>query len=322
MLKDIIRRMLWRAYQRLSPKPTEPIALPDTNPILRKQEEIQPKPSGPAGLPDIVPALRGQEEIRSFIRSLDMPGDDARRYLEIHLERIAITLGLTPPPQKTGKVLELGAYMHMTPALQCVLGYSEVRGAYFGPLGKSDLKKSTVAGRPVFECCVDSFDAEKDCYPYEDSAFDCVLACEIFEHFLHDPMHMLAEVNRVLDVGGHLVLTTPNVASATAVARILEMSGNPQLYAKYADPRGADAESEVGHMREYTPDELKQSLHAAGFEVEQLFTTVAPEYNSHAWVLRLLSDLQYPIHLRGEQMYCLARKVSAVRERYPGFLYE
>jgi SAM-dependent methyltransferase len=298
-VKDIIRRILWKGYQRFSPKRAEPVSLPD-----------------------IVPPLPRQEEIRGFIRSLDMPDDDARRYLEIHLDRIAITLGLTPPPQKIGKALELGAYMHMTPALENILGYSEVRGAYYGPLGQSALKQSTIAGKTVFECYVDLFDAEKDRYPYGDSTFDCILACEIFEHFLHDPMHMLAEANRVLDTEGYLVLTTPNAVSATAVARTLEMSGNPQLYSKYTNPRGAYAESEVGHMREYTPDELTQALHAAGFEIEHLFTTVAPEYHSHEWVLTLLSDLQYPVHLRGEQMYCLARKVTAVRQRYPGFLYE
>lgn len=298
-MKDIIRRILWKGYQRLSPGPAKPVSLPD-----------------------IVPPLPRQEEIRRFIRSLDMPDDDARRYREIHLDRIAITLGLTPAPQKISKALELGAYMHMTPALQNILGYSEVRGAYYGPPGQSSLKQSTIDGKPVFECYVDLFDAEKDRYPYGDSTFDCILACEIFEHFLHDPMHMLAEANRVLDTEGYLVLTTPNAVSATAVARTLEMSGNPQLYSKYTNPRGAYAESEVGHMREYTPQELTQALHAAGFEIEHLFTKVPRGYNSHEWVLTLLSDLQYPVHLRGEQMYCLARKVTAVRERYPEFLYE
>lgn len=297
-LKQTVRRVLWRAYWRLN----------------------RTKPAAP--LPDVVPPLPRQEEIRRFITSLDMADDNARRYLEIHLDRIAITLSLVPPPPKTGKVLELGSYMHTPPTLHHIHGYSEVRGAYFGTLGKSELKQSTVAGKPVFECYVDLFNAEKDRYPYQDATFDCVLACEIFEHFLHDPMHMLAEANRVLDTGGYLILTTPNAASATAVARSLEMSGNPQFYSQYPDPRRTYAESEVGHMREYTPSELVQALHAAGFEIEHLFTKAAPEYRSHEWVLNLLRDLGYPIHLRGEQMYCRARKATAVQERYPGFLYE
>ena len=122
------------------------------------------------------PQPRLAREIEQFVRAIDMPDQDARNYLEIHMARIVRTLSITPPPGNTGRVLELGAYMHMTPALQCVLGYREVRGAYFGPLGRSDRKAVTVNGKTVFECCVDLFDAEKDRYPYEDGRFDCVLA--------------------------------------------------------------------------------------------------------------------------------------------------
>ncbi len=262
-------------------------------------------------------------EILDFVLSLDTPDQGNRQYLEIHRERMATTLSLVPPPFKTASALELGAYMHMTPALHCVLGYPNVRGAYYGPLGKSDRKQSTVGGKTVFECWVDCFDAEKDRFPYEDGSFDCVLACEIFEHLLHDPMHLLLESRRVLTEGGTLVLTTPNVASATAVKRTLEMSGNPQLYSKYADPRGEYADTEFGHMREYTPTELTEALEAAGFKVSWLFTTHAPGYHSRDEVLEILVRLGYPTALRGEQMYCVAEKRAALPiTRYPRFLYE
>lgn len=214
--------------------------------------------------------------------------------------------------------------MQMTPALQCVLGYRNVRGGYYGPLGKSDRKQATVGGKVVFEAWVDCFDAEKDKFPYEDDSFDCVLACEIFEHLLHDPMHMLVESHRVLVEGGSLILTTPNVVSATAVKRTLEMSENPQLYSKYTDPRREYAETEVGDMREYTPGELTAAIEAAGFKISWLFTTYAPGYHSHIMeVLDILQQLGYPTALRGEQMFCVAKKCGALPiTRYPGFLYE
>ncbi len=72
---------------------------------------------------------------------------------------------------------------------------AEVRGAYFGPLGRTDRKNPAPSGakggyREVFHCFVDlSFDAEKDRYPYPDGQLRTVLAREIFEHLLHDPMH-------------------------------------------------------------------------------------------------------------------------------------
>jgi len=296
MLKDTLRRAAWHVYQRLSP---------------------------PAPIAESLPSLPRYAEICDFLRSLDMPDQGSRNYLDIHLDRFALTLSLAPPPQRGGRVLELGAYMQMTPALQCVLGYTGVRGAYYGPIGRSDRKQSSINGKVVFECNIDLFDAEKDRYPYDDSSFECVLACEIFEHLLHDPMHLLLECRRILDDHGTLILTTPNIASVTAVARVLEMSENPQLYSKYADPRGEYADTEVGHMREYMPHELTEALRAAGFEVQCLFTKNAPGYHSQEWVLEILRELKYPTQLRGEQMYCVAQKVPGAQIiRYPGFLYE
>src|SRR5580700_5585288 len=115
-----------------------------------------------AETPTRVPPRLLDEEIKAFLRSLDAPDEGARVYRETHLERVARTVGLVPPPSKTKRVLELGAYMQMTPALQCVLGYQEVRGAYYGPVGRTNEKRITVQGREVFRCFVDLFDAEKD----------------------------------------------------------------------------------------------------------------------------------------------------------------
>jgi SAM-dependent methyltransferase len=273
--------------------------------------------------PEILPPPRRHDEIAAFVRSLDQPDESARTYLEIHLPRIARTLDLVPEPARSRRVLELGAYMHMTPALQCVLGYEEVRGAFFGPLGRTDEKSVTAGGKLVFQCCVDLFDAEKDRYPYPDGHFECALACEIFEHMMHDPMHMLVEIHRVLEDGGALVLTTPNVASYLAVARALEQSANPQLFSKYPDPRGEFADSEPPHVREYTPQELREAVESAGFEVEKVFTEVIPGYGTESWVKMFLERNGYSSAMRGEQLYCLARKRSGRRVvRYPKFLYE
>lgn len=279
--------------------------------------------SGRTAEAEPVPPMPRYGEFRQFLLSLDMPDADASRYLEVHLDRIAISLSLVPAPARTGRVLELGAYLHMTPALSCVLKYREVLGAYFGPSGERINKSASVNGQRIFECCFDLFDAELDPYPYADRSFDCVLACEIFEHFLHDPMHMLAETWRILDDNGTLLLTTPNVASATAVARALDQSANPQLYSKFADPRRPSSLSEVGHMREYTPNELRQVLASSGFDIVHLFSRSAPGYRSQERVNPLIHLLGYSTKLRGEQLFCLARKSArGIAERYPDFLYE
>jgi hypothetical protein len=136
-------------------------------------------------------------------------------------------------------------------------------------------------------------------------------------------MHMLFECRRVLVRGGYLVLTTPNVASYTAVARVLESSANPQLYSKYANPKGEFADTEIPHVREYTPQELTEALNCAGFELNTLFTEQAPGYHAHTWVADFLKHHKLPTELRGEQMYAVARKVDGrTLQRYPGFLYD
>ena len=266
---------------------------------------------------------RRYDEIKAFLRSVDSPNEDARTYREIHLERIARTLSMVPLPGVTGRVLELGAYMQMTPVLQCVLGYEEVRGAYFGPPGHVDTKTITVGGKEVFRCFIDLFDAEKDRFPAEDAHYDTVLACEIIEHLLHDPMFMLLEINRVLVDGGTLVLTTPNVASFTAVARLLECTGNPQLYSMYPNPFGEYKDTEIPHVREYTPQELAEAVRAAGFEVEYLFTEKIAGYNSDLFIRAVLERNGYSTALRGEQTYLIAKKrAGAEIKRHPAFLYE
>lgn len=274
-------------------------------------------------LPEIeVPEGRRQYEIRTFLLTLEQPNEDAKKYLKTHLERIVRTLSLVPEPRSTRRVLELGAYMQMTPALGCLLGY-EVRAAYFGTPGIAETKVARIGGREVFRCEIDLFDAEKDRFPYLEQHFDTVLACEIIEHLLHDPMHMLLEIRRVLIDKGTLILTTPNISSFASVGRLLRASGHPQICSKYANPERDTGRSEVPHVREWTPRELREALQAAGFEVGYLFTETIANYNEERWVRQFLQRNGYPQTLRGEQIYCIATKNPAAPViRYPDFLYE
>src|SRR6266700_2253791 len=47
--------------------------------------------------------------------------------------------------------------------------------------------------------------------PYPDAAFDLVILCEVAEH-LPSSIPVIAEIGRVLTPGGHLILSTPNIA--------------------------------------------------------------------------------------------------------------
>src|SRR5437588_11151807 len=72
------------------------------------------------------------KQSEAALERMPMPDEGAKAYLKKHIPRLARTLALVPPPQTTGRVLELGCYMQITPLLARVCGYREVRGAYYG----------------------------------------------------------------------------------------------------------------------------------------------------------------------------------------------
>lgn len=257
---------------------------------------------------------------REQLAALDVPEGAARDYFMRHLPRLARTLSLTPRSRTSGRILELGCYMQLTPFLERWRGYPDVRGAYFGPLGETQLGSANVHGKP-FQCTIDLFDVERDRFPYGDNHFEAVLACEMIEHLLRDPMHLLLECRRILEEGGRLIITTPNVSSLTSVARALHGYDNPQLYSQYQRP-GTDAPTEPPHVREYTAFELGDLLKAAGFEVESLFTEPIAELAMNLPMWNFLEEHGYNTSLRGEQTYSVAVKRSDLPvTRYPKFLY-
>lgn len=216
----------------------------------------------------------------------------------------------------------MGAYLQITPALKSKLGYGEVRGCYYGPAGKVDHKIVTSSDGETFECDIDLFDAEKDPFPYPDEHFATVLCCELLEHLTEDPMHMMAEINRILKPGGHLVLTTPNIASLRAIAAILT-SYHPGFFPAYIRPAKEGEPADARHNREYTPLEIGRLLIDGGFAIASIDTgpyrdQPKPE---HLWVVNLLQRYQLAANLRGEAIYAVGRKTGPVTSRYPDWLY-
>jgi glycosyltransferase involved in cell wall biosynthesis/SAM-dependent methyltransferase len=251
------------------------------------------------------------------------PDKSARGYIETHLARFEKTLAITPPGGPEDRVLEMGAYLQITPALKTRLGYGEVRGCYYGPLGKVEDRSVESTDGEQFHCTLELFDAEKDRFPYDDGYFSTVLCCELVEHLREDPMHMMAEINRILRPGGHLVLTTPNIGSLRAIAGILA-GYHPGFFPAYIRPRAEGEEPEARHNREYTPREIALLLHYSGFENTLLET--GPFHDEpkpeHEWVKHLLARYEQPADLRGDGIYAVGRKVSPVRERHPAWLYQ
>lgn len=89
--------------------------------------------------------------------------------------------------------------------------------------------------------------------PSEDNAFDAVVAGEFIEHlYAQDVMKTIAEVFRVLKIGGRFLLTTPNPNALKLRLRGLSMLGG-------------------SHVSQHFPRLLKTQLMMMGFSRVKLF---------------------------------------------------
>ena len=254
---------------------------------------------------------------RTFFRQLSSDAA-VRDYMDVHLPRLARTMTLVPKPAGVRRALELGSYMQMTPALYALCGYPEVHGADFGQLGRS-VRKSVTLASGEFACNIDFFDAARDRFPYPDGHFSVVLCCEMLEHLSRDPMHMMLEIRRILEPGGKLLLTTPNCAGLTCIAKVLDARDNAQVYSHYSRTKPDDPP----HVREYTAHEIAKLMRAAGFHTEELFTERIEGRDQAAWVHQLLERNHMDTSLRGEQTYCIATMNPDLPvNRYPEWLYD
>jgi predicted SAM-dependent methyltransferase len=289
-----------------------PPAAPESAVAPQPEPEPEPAPEQPRA---------EREDLTEYVRAwaVDKP---SLEYIETHQTRLAKTLEIIPPGGPGDRILEMGAYLQITPALRSRLGYGEVRGCYYGRPGHTDLREVVSTEGEPFACEIDHFDAEKDLYPYPDGHFSTVLCCELIEHLFEDPMHLMSEVNRILRPGGHFVLTTPNIVAMRAIASVL-LGYHPGFYHAYIKPRQPGEEVEARHNREYTPREIGRLLANSGFEVTLLETgefrdLPHPEY---AWVRHLLERYRLDARLRGDGIYAVGRKTGPVKERRPGWLY-
>jgi SAM-dependent methyltransferase/DNA anti-recombination protein RmuC len=274
---------------------------------------IEWKKHSAAGLSEFTP---DEQEIVDYLLSfISDPGDEA--YVRLHMRRFLATLQRIPPAQRTSaRALELGSYVQLTPAIRKYAGYSVVKCAdlWDGPEKVEQVELVRRDGGETLHFELRNFDAEREPFPYPDKHFQLVLCCEMLEHLSHDPMHTLWEANRVLEDGGYLLVTTPNITSARAIEGLLTGYA-PYLMSQY------NVEYPPGqHHREYAPREIRLALEAAGFTVLELETEDV-WLRSNPAILELLESLQMSTAERGDNIFALGRKTSAPVERYPKELY-
>ncbi|MFJ8074136.1 class I SAM-dependent methyltransferase [Streptomyces sp. NPDC096176] len=126
---------------------------------------------------------------------------------------------------------------------------------------------------------------ELDCgLPLADGCADAVLFSEVIEHLV-DPDHALDELRRVLRPGGHLMLSTPNLAAW--YNRVLLLAGVQPVFSEVSlrGIHGRPGTQVVGHLRLYTARALRSYLSASGFREVRI--TGAP-FHGVPRALRLL----------------------------------
>lgn len=105
--------------------------------------------------------------------------------------------------------------------------------------------------------------------PFATASADAVLFSEVIEHLV-DPDAALDEIRRVLRPGGHLMLSTPNLAAwynrALLLAGVQPVFSEVSLRAIHGRP----GKEVVGHLRLYTARALREFVTAAGFDVVRL----------------------------------------------------
>lgn len=191
-------------------------------------------------------------------------------YVEQDLDRFLLTYNLAAVEARD--VLEVGANPYFLtlllkwfrPELQIEMinFFGQQQGTF---TQKVSLAHALTPQLPTaFDMRFTSADIETQPIPFEDERFDLVFFCEVLEHFIVDPFHALLEIRRTLRTGGHLVLTTPNVARLENVARML---AGQNIYDPYSGhgPHGR-------HNREYTRHEVAWLLKSLGFEPVAHFT--------------------------------------------------
>lgn len=256
------------------------------------------------------PYLGVSDEVKKVARRLLDGGDD---YHLVHMARLARTLDLVNGLVPAKRVLEVGTTGFFPIALKSLFPSVPIDVTHF------DLTRDEVSEMKV-ECAGETrtvtafaIDLEYSQIPAADETYDVVICGEVLEHMEIDPMFMLAEVNRVLETGGTLVLTTPNVLSSRGLRKMLD-GYEPYFYMQYHKTREYHR-----HNYEYSVKRVWQVLNCAGFDAtvwtEDLFEDGLPA------VVNELQSAGFVIGNVGDNIIALARKVSGVVERFPNGLY-
>jgi len=158
------------------------------------------------------------------------------------------------------------------------------------------------------------FNIETSHFPFNDGSFDLVLFCEIIEHLVNDPIHVLMEIKRILKPEGTLIISTPNSAKLENIVKIFRGENVFSPYSLYG-PYGR-------HNREYTIHELLILLDFCGFSVKKIFskntTKIYPPMDLECNAIIPKINRKFDL---GQYIFIKATKSGGFPQKKPDFLY-
>lgn len=163
--------------------------------------------------------------------------------------------------EKKGKVLDIGcgdgdyAYQLTT------LGFDVLAG-------DMDVTRFRYKDKVKFEKC----NLTKQ-LPFDDETFDYVVLAETIEH-VKNPYDVIAELRRVLKVGGKLILSTPNILNLKSRMRFL-FEGCWEYFREIPLEHSRNPKESIWnlHLIPWRYHELEYMLYYSGFDVEAVFTS-------------------------------------------------
>jgi SAM-dependent methyltransferase len=197
----------------------------------------------------------------NFFQRYAHGAEEGEDYVRTHSRRFVETLRRLPPLPDAPRILELGAVPYsMTILLRRYLN-AEIFPLSFYEVERRDTSHilESSDGNERYEFAYTAVNVERDVFPFAGASFDLVLCCEILEHLLINPSHMLFEAHRVLRPQGYLVITTPNVTRSENLRAMLEGRNINDVY------HGNGIYGR--HNREYAPAEVSELLASCGYSV-------------------------------------------------------
>jgi len=209
-----------------------------------------------------------------------------RTYATNHKVRIAFDLDIVKQNLlSTSKVLEFGSIPLLLTTALSKCRY-DVTGCDLAPERFSSSIQNS--GLNVAKC-----DIEQEPLPFEADSFDGIIFNELFEHLRINPIYTFREVFRVMKPGACLLLSSPNLRSLQGIINFIlrnrALSCSENMYIEY---KKLEVLGHMGHVREYTTEEIIEFLETIGFKVTKIIYRGAYNTPIRKTVIRCLPSLR------------------------------